>query len=676
MNVDNNLNITSFIEEPPYKKELNKLLLEQIITETEYNKIINSNFNPYMSDLILFLDKLNKLSESQTTEIRKKILENKLDFLKISSDKIRLSPSKIKKLLYKNKLYKFTSDQKIGIKKLVEFLIDPTKKIFGFFGFAGTGKTTTLSTLVFQFIKLNMYKKITLVAPTNKAVMVIKNKFLPFLTELTENTNISTDLSFDIIIEELKSKGIYIDFLTIHKLLQIKTDFDSNGKIVFISNDKPEISQYDLIIIDECSMISIPMIDQLLCEIRKNNVKVIFSGDPAQLPPINEKLSSLFMNHRDDLSLHKYRDTLNRDKDKNIEMYTHEFLATFLQERHSMFITDILNMNKYTLSDVVRTKKENITKTCLLIRQWIENRFEFPPLEKYKDSDGVFFYDTENDWVDNSLKQFKKNQHNNIILTWTNSKATEYNNKIRQTIFKSKDLKRFEIGEILILNDFYYIKTDKDVDTDTDNINKNKNKNNNKVIYTSEHIRVNSVNIVTKKLNLFQKLDEEINFKKLKNDLVMRKRYDEFIETIIKHYKLTYKCYELTVNKIGDSKKENLTVYVLHNDDFTNYTKIIQLISGHIKKFLTKNSTDLIREKLVNDVLGKPIWKHFHDVCVEPFANVSYGYAITCHKAQGSNYYNVFVDCNDIMKNNKESEMRRCLYTALTRTENEMHVLF
>ena len=42
---------------------------------------------------------------------------------------------------------------------------------------------------------------------------------------------------------------------------------------------------------------------------------------------------------------------------------------------------------------------------------------------------------------------------------------------------------------------------------------------------------------------------------------------------------------------------------------------------------------------------------------IQPFANVNYGYAITCHKGQGSNFYNVFVDIEDIVKNNKEEEI-------------------
>jgi hypothetical protein len=650
-------NITNYFQNNTLESELNKLITASVISNIESKLLLDTDFNPHLSDLITLIDRV-----SSNEEIKKKILEHRYNIIKIDEkdDNIRLSPSKLKKLLYKNSINKFTKDQKKGIKNITEFLLNPNKKIFGFFGFAGTGKTTTLTTLVSQFVKFKMYKRIALVAPTNKAVMVIKNKFLPFLVELTDNTTISKSSSFDIIIEELKTKGIYIDFITIHKLLQIKTDFDSNGNMVFIPHDKPDIKMYDLIIIDECSMISIPMIDQLLFEIRRNNTKVIFSGDPAQLPPINEKISSIFMNHRDDLTLHKYRETLNRDKDKNKDIYTQDLLSGFLKERFELFITDILKMDKYVLTDVVRSKNEAVTKACLSLRHWIENRFEFPPLEKYKDLHGVHFYNNvenkiESEWFKETLKNFKNPIHNNIIITWTNSQTLEFNNAIRHILFSKKNLNRFEVGEILILNDFYQLKTG--------------------AIYTSEHIKVNEINLINKKVQLFtQNLEDEINFKKFKNETVIKKKYLEFVTSITSAYKISYKCYELKVNKIGSN--EILTINVLHDDEISNYEKVLPFIQFRIKKFLSSVSTDLTKEKQINEYVGKPIWKHLHETLIEPFANVAYGYAITCHKAQGSNYYNVFVDASDLMKNNKESEMRRCLYTAFTRTENELHVLF
>jgi hypothetical protein len=656
-----NNNILSYIEKSPIDIELQKLLNSDIITKDEFKLLSQTQCNLFVSDLVKIINKI-----SSNEEIKKKILEYRFNIIKLDkiNNDIRLSPSKLKKILYINNHINFTKDQKKCIKKMCEFLLDPNQKIFGFFGFAGTGKTTTLTTLVSQFIKLKIYNKIALVAPTNKAVSVIKNKFIPFLiefiesTDFVESTNISSNQSFDFILQELKTKNIHIDFITIHKLLNIKTDFDMDGKLIFLNNDKPEISKYNLIIIDECSMISIPMVDQILFEIRKSNTKVIFSGDPAQLPPINEKVSSIFINHRDDLNLHRYRDFLNRDKDKNKEIYTQDLMSSFLQERYDLFIEDLLKMKKYTLTDVVRTKNNTITKTCLMIRHWIENRFDFPSLEKYKDMGGVNFYENYDKWFKSILKEFKQNKNNSIILTWTNNKSIEYNNIVRQTIFNKKILNRFEIGDILILNDFYQVKTDLKPIT----------------LYTSEHIYLNSLNIIVKDMNLFKDLENEINFKKFKNEQLLRKKFNELIESIQKSYKLKYKCYELKVNKLGETKI--LSVYVIHDDDVLAYDRFMPLIQASIKRFLITNSPDLNREKLINEFIGKPLWKNFHNTCIEPFAQLSYGYAITCHKAQGSNYYNVFVDAGDIMKNNKESEMRRCLYTAFTRTVNELNILF
>ena len=83
---------------------------------------------------------------------------------------------------------------------------------------------------------------------------------------------------------------------------------------------------------------------------------------------------------------------------------------------------------------------------------------------------------------------------------------------------------------------------------------------------------------------------------------------------------------------------------------------------------------NLIREKLVNDVLGKPIWKHFHDVCVEPFANVSYGYAITCHKSQGGQWNTVFIE-QPYLPNGIDRDYIRWLYTAITRAKDKLYLI-
>ena len=66
-------------------------------------------------------------------------------------------------------------------------------------------------------------------------------------------------------------------------------------------------------------------------------------------------------------------------------------------------------------------------------------------------------------------------------------------------------------------------------------------------------------------------------------------------------------------------------------------------------------------------------WNHcFKDV----YASWDYGYFITVHKSQGSDYDNVFLDYHDLINNTKASERDRLIYTGLTRTRNTCHIYY
>jgi len=61
----------------------------------------------------------------------------------------------------------------------------------------------------------------------------------------------------------------------------------------------------------------------------------------------------------------------------------------------------------------------------------------------------------------------------------------------------------------------------------------------------------------------------------------------------------------------------------------------------------------------------------------DPYFNalkLKFGYAITCHKAQGSEWNNVFVKCKTY-QNQLSSDYFRWLYTAITRTSKKLYVL-
>jgi hypothetical protein len=64
-------------------------------------------------------------------------------------------------------------------------------------------------------------------------------------------------------------------------------------------------------------------------------------------------------------------------------------------------------------------------------------------------------------------------------------------------------------------------------------------------------------------------------------------------------------------------------------------------------------------------------WNHMF---VDPILEWDYGYFITTHKSQGSDYDQVFVDGNNLMKNTKLTEKDKLIYTGLSRAKSKLNV--
>jgi len=628
--------------------------LAQIIFDIEQQPIKDISFEFTLSDIKKFIDIINLRG---TYELKSKLVEFNL-YLKLENFLLIINEEKIIKKL-KTSEYELTLDQSLMLELFGKFLISSIN-IFGLYGYAGTGKTTMIIQIVINLIKAKIFKKIAIVAPTNKAVSVLKNKFNPNIHKIFNKFNFPIfHSSLDLNLEYLRSKNIILDFITIHNLLQLKIDYDDLGELVYVNNKNTLINDYDLIIIDEASMVTTSMIDHIL---NQTKTKLVFAGDPAQLPPINEKICAIFLKDYEDFTFHRFKDIINRDRNKNLDVYTKTVMDQQLKMRYDNFIENLKNIETYTLTQVMRTKNKNIIKTCMLIRYWIEDRCELPAFEKCNGRKGVKFYNYQGlnkfdeEWFKLILNDIKNVNQNSIILTWTNSQANEYNQMIRNEIYGKKKLKRFEIGDALVLNDYYNFKSQ---------INK---------ISTSELMKVDSIKIIKYKPILFADVIDTINFDKLKNPVSLKKKIETFITTNRKIFEIEYVVYELLVHNLSDNEKIQLKILVLDTDYELKHSGIVKELQNLIKKFLTKLTTNGY-SNLQIDLISRPLWKNLHEHLIEPFASVSYGYAITCHKAQGSNFYNVYIDCNDIMKNTKENEMKRCLYTAFTRTMNKLAIL-
>lgn len=131
-------------------------------------------------------------------------------------------------------------------------------------GFAGTGKSTTIATV----IKSLSHKLITIATPTHKAAAVLS-------AMLETNGIVSPN----------------VKVTTIHKALGKRPLKQSNGTMLFT---KPTKEIYGILIIDECSMIDAELFDDI--NDAAPTASIVYVGDPAQLPPTsgNGVLSPVF----------------------------------------------------------------------------------------------------------------------------------------------------------------------------------------------------------------------------------------------------------------------------------------------------------------------------------------------------------------------------------------------
>lgn len=537
--------------------------------------------------------------------------------------------------------------------------------------FTVTHNSTLITKLVHYFLLHNYIKSVVFSAPTNKAVNILKAKFMNDIQSLVQEKVGTTDpdASLNDQLDKLNESGSKINFCTIHRLLNFKNEFDVNGGLVFVKGNKSIINNYDLVLIDECSMIPFQIIISIFEDIRiqvnkfKKTPKILFVGDPAQLPPVNEEVSVIFTDNKLDINYNSYKE--------------HAKGATKLA--FTQFQENIKNHNHITMTEIVRSNDDVVVGLCNEVRSWVMDQIKKPKMRKYKcPKIKLYKYDTsqkktDTEWFKTCLKYFAKNDEtmiSNVILTWTNKQSKEYNSVVRKRLFKKTKLNEFEVGDILMLNDFYNIKS-----TST-----NGNPNDNKRFYASEQIKINEIEQVTKVLPMFA-LGLSSKMERAKNFVLIDEKYKQAVKSINKETKRKYNVWKLYVNKLSDVNTKNTipeyyTIYVLKKDSHADIKKDREFVMNKIKELRSYYQGHLKEQiERLDRAIIKQMWKEYNQKFCEPFANVSYAASITVHSSQCSTYYNVFVDSRDILANNNGRDAKRCIYTAMTRVANELHIL-
>jgi len=91
---------------------------------------------------------------------------------------------------------------------------------------------------------------------------------------------------------------------------------------------------------------------------------------------------------------------------------------------------------------------------------------------------------------------------------------------------------------------------------------------------------------------------------------------------------------------------------------------------------LTRAQNDLLFANVMTDYENIPQKRQrYRKVKENPWFNalqVKYGYAVTCHKAQGGEWKNVFLDLGYIQQSYMGENFYRWLYTSITRSSEKL----
>lgn len=294
-----------------------------------------------------------------------------------------------------------TNDQREALAKIEAFL-KSANHVFILQGYAGTGKTTLINGLI-KYI-FNNGISLQVLAPTGRAARILREK---------------TGMGCTI------HRGIY-NLEIFEKEERDKDDYEFR----YIFPLKDRLENVKVIIVDEASMISSKktehelftfgtgkLLDDLITYsgIPYSNVKLIFVGDPAQLPPVGENNSEALFP--------EYFNNLN------------------------------ISCQYALLKEVVRQKKGLILENAFKLRKGIE---QYPINELVMEYDNNSFLKISSDQIpDLYVSNFPTPLlDNGVVISFSNLQSLQYNRAIRKKYFG--DTNGPVPGDILLITHNHY----------------------------------------------------------------------------------------------------------------------------------------------------------------------------------------------------------------------------
>jgi len=506
--------------------------------------------------------------------------------------------------------FELTDEQNQLIDELLDFFESDEDDIFILKGYAGTGKTS----IVLGLVKYLIEKKqpLALMASTGRASKVLAEKamhpastlhssiYIMQIVEIKGNKNTDDEYTYRVGFR-LKHPNAIDTIYFVDESSMLSNSFQKGGNFVFGSGY---------------------LLDDFFKY--KNQGKVVFIGDPAQLPPVNVKFSA----------------ALNR---------------RFLENSFGP------GVREFSMEKVMRYHENtgmyyNTTK----LREIIVNK-RFPPLSiKATDFDDIVIYNHENDLIKEYYQTIKrKGVDSAIYICFTNKATSLVNNKVRAHLWGINKTKHLQVNESLMVarNNYLYDLTNGDlviVDSIDNQIIKKAN-----LSFRKISIRVTDTDpekgMVLKEVMIINNLLDASG-----RDL----SYEQDME-LLKNY----------FGRMNHISKEIYEVFLrlqdLEPDEFIE--KAEHIVKEKNISLQVENYADKLPSK--KQFIKRIVYENMHS---DPYLNalrVKYGYAITCHKAQGSEWEDVFIQFEKSLSYLDKENLYRWTYTAISRAEKQLHLL-
>jgi hypothetical protein len=497
--------------------------------------------------------------------------------------------------------FTLTEQQNAALKTLVDFSKDTAKKVITLKGYAGTGKTATIGYLQ-KF--LGPAYKFHYMAPTHAATVE-----LAFATVRTGNRELPMTVA--------KAVKNVINPVTKQQTQEFSKDMT---KRMGLGNN--------ILVIDEVSMLNKSDYAAVLSAARAKNVKIIFMGDPAQIPevdptnPTNKQISKAFSEHE-----------------------------------------------QVELTEVKRTNDDNILRVLTAVRNNLNNKIPKVPNTETLQYLGINNFNTL------LANMVAENPENSVLISYTNSAAKEYNAKIRESLGRTGNLQADDIivgfggynskqiEKQNIANSVRYTVKEVKKDGSVYRIKASSER-----LLTLEKLGLKGVNSFA--YGSYYQLSNDDSFK---FDDLTQADFDNNNKELSRSLQQLYRAKSVAIeNGSGPA----WAAFYAKLDSVRSIFQEINLGGDYIYNPATNQM-----EKFNSREHGE-LARRFSELKVEK--GIDFGHAVTIHKSQGSTVTNVFFDANSLPKGETSklyegdkfvgTEKQSLIYVGLSRASNMLAV--